>query len=68
MAKEKFTLEDLQVQSLVTTLDEAQMGHVKGGYFITKGRNYTYRTRWTSVDIRTDVADALPAAINQVKH
>ncbi|MBP6826441.1 MAG: pinensin family lanthipeptide [Saprospiraceae bacterium] len=53
MAKEKLTLSDLKVQSFVTTLDEAQMNRLKGGYMI-KGRRFTYRTRWTAVDIRAD--------------
>lgn len=54
MAKKKFTLADLQVQSFVTTLDEEQMNHVKGGIYVVHGRRYTYRTRWTSVDTRSD--------------
>lgn len=54
MAKKKITLSDLKVQSLVTTLDEAQMNHVKGGIYIVRGRRFAYRTRWTSVDTRSD--------------
>ncbi|MCK6695200.1 MAG: pinensin family lanthipeptide [Thermoanaerobaculia bacterium] len=54
MAKKKITLTDLKVQSLVTTLDEAQMNHVKGGIYIVRGRRFAYRTRWTSVDTRSD--------------
>lgn len=57
MAKKKITLSDLKVQSFVTTLDEEQMNHVKGGIYIVRGRRYTYRTRWTSVDIRSDEID-----------
>ncbi len=53
MAKEKLKLSELKVQSFVTTLDESQMNRLKGGYVI-KGRRYTYRTRWTAVDIRSD--------------
>ena len=53
MAKEKLNLSDLKVQSFVTTLDESQMNRLKGGYMI-KGRRFTYRTRWTAVDIRSD--------------
>lgn len=53
MAKEKLNLSDLKVQSFVTTLDESQMNRLKGGYTI-KGRRFTYRTRWTAVDIRSD--------------
>lgn len=54
MAKKKLTLNDLQVNSFVTTLDETQMNHVKGGNFVVRGRRFTYRTRWTAVDIRSD--------------
>ena len=54
MAKKKITLTDLKVQSFVTTLDEAQMNHVKGGIYIVRGRRFAYRTRWTSVDTRSD--------------
>lgn len=54
MTKEKLTLNELKVQSFVTTLDEAKMNQVKGGIFIVRGRQFTYRTRWTSVDTRAD--------------
>lgn len=57
MAKKKITLTDLKVQSFVTALDEEQMNHVKGGIYIVRGRRFTYRTRWTSVDIRSDEID-----------
>ena len=56
MGKEKFTLADLQVQSFITSLDHTEMSQVKGGYMIVKGRRFTYRTRWTSVDTRADTA------------
>lgn len=55
MAKEKLKLSDLKVQSFVTTLDEGDMNRLKGGQII-KGRRYNYRTRWTAVDTRSDVA------------
>lgn len=55
MAKEKLKLSDLKVQSFVTALDEDQMNRLKGGYVI-KGRRFNYRTRWTMVDTRSDVA------------
>lgn len=54
MAKEKRSLSDLKVQSFVTALGDEQMNRLKGGY-IVKGRRYTYRTRWTAVDIRAEV-------------
>ena len=56
MGKEKFTLADLQVQSFITSLDQKEMSQVKGGYMIVKGRRFTYRTRWTSVDTRADIS------------
>ncbi len=55
MAKEKLKLSDLKVQSFVTTLDEDQLNRLKGGQVI-KGRRFNYRTRWTAVDTRSDVA------------
>lgn len=61
MAKEKFTLAELQVQSFVTSLDQEEMSQVKGGYMTIKGRRFTYRTRWTSVDTRVDVTDQIAA-------
>ena len=54
MAKSKLKLSDIKVSSFVTTLDEANMQHVKGGFYLIRGRRYTYRTRWTSVDTRSD--------------
>ncbi|MBK9336582.1 MAG: pinensin family lanthipeptide [Lewinellaceae bacterium] len=59
MAKPKLSLADLQIKSFVTTLDEAQMHHLKGGAYIIRGRRFTYRTRWTSVDTRSDEAEAI---------
>lgn len=59
MAKEKFTLQDLKVQSFVTTLEGKQMDQIKGGYMVIKGRKFTYRSRWTFVDTRSDVNDAI---------
>ena len=55
MAKEKFTLEAIKVESFVTSLEESQLKEVKGGYII-RGRQYTYRSRWTSVDTRVEVS------------
>jgi hypothetical protein len=56
MAKEKLQLSDLKVQSFVTALGEEQMNRVKGGYIIIKGHRFNYRTRWTMVDTRADIA------------
>lgn len=55
MAKEKLTLSELKVQSFVTTLGEEQLNQVKGGFVVVSGRRYTYHTRWTLVDTRSDV-------------
>ena len=49
MEKEKLTLEELKVQSFVTTLNDDQMNQLKGGFTIVKGRRFNFRTRWTSV-------------------
>lgn len=53
MAKEKFTLSELKVQSFVTTLQEEEMNRVKGGYYAIRGRRFTYQTRWTTVETRS---------------
>ena len=57
MAKSKLTLSDVKVNSFVTTLDERDMNQLKGGYYIVRGRRFTYRTRWTSVDTRSDSSE-----------
>jgi hypothetical protein len=54
MAKKKITLEALRVESFATELDQEQLGQVRGGQLYIFGSRYTYRTRWTSVDTRTD--------------
>lgn len=54
MAKTKLTLKELQLQSFVTALEPGQMTQVKGGRYEIRGRRFTYRTRWTSVDTRSD--------------
>ena len=60
MAKEQRSLEDLKVQSLVTSLDEGQMTQLKGGTAPVIGRRFTYRTRWTAVDVRSET----PASVH----
>lgn len=63
MAKEKFTLEELKVQSFVTTLGDDQMNQIKGGFTIVKGRRFNFRTRWTSVDVRGEFVESpMPGA------
>lgn len=58
MKKTKLELTDLRVQSFSTRLGQDEMHQVKGGYFIIKGGFYVYRTRWTSVDIRSDESES----------
>lgn len=58
MAKDKLTLEDLHVQSLVTSLNVEQMSQLKGGIASVRGRRFTYRTRWTAVDVRSNIQEA----------
>lgn len=63
MAKEKLKLSDLKVQSFATSLDGSQMNKLKGGHTI-KGRRYTYNTRWTGVDIRSEEVSAIAGPID----
>ncbi|HOY07704.1 MAG TPA: pinensin family lanthipeptide [Saprospiraceae bacterium] len=58
MAKEKLTLDELKVQSLVTSLEGPAMNQVKGGTAPMRGKFFTYRTRWTAVDVRSDFQGA----------
>ena len=51
MAKEKLKLNELKVQSIVTSLEEGQMQTLKGGKEVA-GRRRTYTVRWTMVDTR----------------
>ena len=52
MAKNKLKLDELKVQSIVTSLEEGQMKTLKGGKEVV-GRRRTYSVRWTMVDTRT---------------
>lgn len=56
MAKEKLKLNDLQVQSFITSLGADQLGEVKGGLKIisVNGKKSNYKVRWTSLDTRLD--------------
>ncbi len=51
MAKEKLKLNELKVQSIVTSLEEGQMQTLKGGKEVV-GRRRSYSARWTMVDTR----------------
>lgn len=62
MAKEKLTLEELNVQSLVTSLNEEQMNELKGGIAPVRGLRFTYRTRWTAVDVRSNMQESAATA------
>ncbi len=59
MAKSKLTLTELKVDSLVTTLNDLEMSQLKGGFYVVRGRRFAYRTRWTSVDTRSDENEAV---------
>ncbi|MCB0525793.1 MAG: pinensin family lanthipeptide [Saprospiraceae bacterium] len=52
MAKKKFTISDLKIESCVTSLSGDQLGKVKGGAAIVKGLRHSYTIRWTAVDTR----------------
>ncbi|MCS6929535.1 MAG: pinensin family lanthipeptide [Saprospiraceae bacterium] len=54
MKKTKLSLQELQIQSFATVLDAERMRQIKGGRYEVRGRRFTYRTRWTSVDTRSD--------------
>jgi hypothetical protein len=66
MAKEKLTLDSLKVESFVTTLSQDQMTNTKGGIYHIRGRRYTYRSRWTAIDTRSDVEDTA-ASSNSIR-
>ncbi len=57
MAKEKLKINDLKVQSIVTSLDEGQMQTLKGGKEVV-GRHRSYTIRWTMIDTRVQ-ADSM---------
>jgi hypothetical protein len=52
MAKEKLKLDDIKLQSIVTSLEEGQMQTIKGGKEVV-GRRRNYTVRWTMIDTRT---------------
>lgn len=52
MAKDKLKIDDLKVQSIVTSLDKNEMQVLKGGKEVV-GRRRTYTVRWTMIDTRT---------------
>lgn len=57
MAKKKLKLNDLKVQSIVTSLEEGQMQTLKGGKEVV-GRRRSYSVRWTMIDTRVQ-ADSM---------
>jgi len=46
------------MESFVTALQSDQMHQIKGGIYIIRGRRFTYRTRWTAVDTRSDSSES----------
>ncbi|MBL7808114.1 MAG: pinensin family lanthipeptide [Saprospiraceae bacterium] len=52
MAKDKLKLDDLKVQSIVTSLEKNEMQTLKGGKEVV-GRRRSYNVRWTMIDTRT---------------
>lgn len=60
MAKDKLKLNEIRLQSIVTTLEDGQMQTLKGGKEVV-GRRRTYIVRWTMVDTRVQ-SDAIIAA------
>jgi|GEM_PF-1266607 len=68
MAKDKLTLEDLKVQSTVTSLNEEQMNQLKGGIAPVRGMRFTYRTRWTAVDVRSEVRESMAIVDTTSQH
>jgi hypothetical protein len=57
MAKEKLKLNDLKVESIVTSLEEGQMQTLKGGKEVV-GRRRSYTVRWTMIDTRVQADSA----------
>lgn len=64
MAKEKRSIGELKVESFLTTLDADKMNMVRGGAMLIRGRQYTYRTRWTLVDTRSDATVEASVSLN----
>ena len=55
MATAKLKLEDLRVQSFITSLEPEQLDFVKGGLQVTiQGKKNNYNVRWTSTDTRVE--------------
>ena len=54
MKKKKITLNELKVEGFVNTLNEEQLDQLKGGFLRIRGRRFLYKTRWTTVDTRSD--------------
>jgi hypothetical protein len=57
MAKEKLKINDLKVESIVTSLEEGQMQTLKGGKEVV-GRRRSYTVRWTMIDTRVQADSA----------
>lgn len=57
MSKKVLPLDEIRLQSFVTVLEADLQQHIKGGYVSVKGKRFTYRTRWTSVDTRAELSE-----------
>ncbi|MFN4080473.1 MAG: hypothetical protein ACK4NS_06200 [Saprospiraceae bacterium] len=57
MSKKVPTLDEIKLKGFATVLDADLQQHIKGGYVTVKGKRFTYRTRWTSVDTRAELSE-----------
>jgi multidrug resistance efflux pump len=57
MSKKKLSLQQLQVSGLVTDINQSDLEQVKGGAVYVRGKRFTFRVRWTTVDTRVETGD-----------
>jgi hypothetical protein len=55
MSKKKSTLQQLRVSSFATGIERDDLDQVKGGAAYVRGRRFTFRVRWTTVDTRVQI-------------
>ncbi len=55
--KDKRSLSELQISSFATSMEREDMEQVKGGAMLVRGRRFTFRVRWTTVDTRVETGD-----------
>ena len=58
MSKKKSTLQQLRVSSFATGLEKEELENAKGGAAFVRGRRFTFRVRWTTVDTRVEMSEA----------